>query len=97
MRVPPGFCVTTGAFRRSVTTVLADRLDRLSGLDAGDRRSIRVLSAELRDAIEAVVLGDDLAAAVTAELDRLGAHWRLRRAIERHLGGSAHHLVRGPA
>ena len=37
IRVPAGFCVTTDAFRRIMTTVpwIDDRLDRLSRLEPG--------------------------------------------------------------
>src|SRR3954454_6842359 len=72
--VPPGFCVTTEAFRRIMAEApLGDRLDRLGQLRADDREPIRVLSAEVRRVIEAVTVPDDLAAAVTAAVDRLGA------------------------
>jgi len=39
IRVPPGFCVTTDAFRRFMTTVprIDDQLDRLSRLSPDDR------------------------------------------------------------
>ena len=39
IRVPPGFCVTTDAFRRIMGEApsIGDRLDRLSRLDADDR------------------------------------------------------------
>jgi hypothetical protein len=45
IRVPPGFCVTTGAFRRIMRAAppIDDRLDRLSRLDADDREAIRTL------------------------------------------------------
>ena len=74
IRVPPGFCVTTGAFRRIMTTVpwIDDQLDRLSGLDPDDRQAIRTLSAEVRRAVEGVAIPDDLAAAITRSVTRLG-------------------------
>ena len=73
VRVPPGFCVTTGAFRRVVAeAAMGDRLDRLSLLGADDRDGIRTLSAEIRRTIEVVAIPEDLAAAITAELARLG-------------------------
>ena len=37
IRVPPGFCVTTDAYRRIVAPAIEDRLDRLSRLDPDDR------------------------------------------------------------
>ena len=74
IRVPPGFCVTTDAFRRIMTTVpwIDDQLDRLSGLDPDDRQAIRTLSAEVRRAVEGVAIPDDLAAAITRSVTRLG-------------------------
>ena len=76
IRVPPGFCVTTDAFRRIMTTVpwIDDQLDRLSGLDPDDRQAIRTLSAEVRRALEGVAIPDDLAAAITRSVTRLGGH-----------------------
>jgi rifampicin phosphotransferase len=74
VRVPAGFCVTTDAFRRIMTTVpgIDDQLDRLSRLDPGDRQAIRTLSAEIRQAIEGIAIPDDLAAAITRSVIRLG-------------------------
>ncbi len=74
IRVPAGFCVTTDAFRRIMTTVpwIDDRLDRLSRLDPDDRQAIRTLSAEIRRALEGIVIPDDLAAAITGALAGLG-------------------------
>ncbi|MEU7994800.1 rifamycin-inactivating phosphotransferase [Micromonospora sp. NPDC049060] len=75
IRVPAGFCVTTDAFRRIMVEApsIDDRLDRLSRLDPDDREASRALSAEIRRAIEAVVLPDDVAAAIIRALARLGA------------------------
>ena len=72
--VPPGFCVTTDAFRRIIAAApsIDDRLDRLAGLKADDRQAIAALSAEVRRDIEAVEIPGDLAAEITGELDRLG-------------------------
>lgn len=74
IRVPAGFCVTTDAFRRIMAEApsIDDRLDRLSRLDPDDRETIRALGAEIRRAIEAVVLPDDVAAAIVRALARLG-------------------------
>ncbi|MDG6105919.1 phosphoenolpyruvate synthase [Dactylosporangium aurantiacum] len=75
VRVPPGFCVTTAAFRRIMAAApVGDRLDRLAGLDADDLDGVRELSAELRRVIEDVAVPDDLAAAVTGALAAYGAH-----------------------
>jgi pyruvate,water dikinase len=74
IRVPAGFCVTTDAFRRIMSTApwLGDRCDRLSRLDPGDRQAIRTLSAEIRQAVEGIAIPDDLAAAITRSVTRLG-------------------------
>ena len=74
IRVPAGFCVTTDAFRRIMTTVpwIDDQLDRLSRLDPDDREAIRALSAEIRRAVEGIAIPDDLAAAITRSVARLG-------------------------
>jgi len=74
VRVPPGFCVTTDAFRRIMTTVprADDQLDRLSRVDPGDRDAIRALSAQIRRAVEGIAIPDDLAAAITRWVTRLG-------------------------
>ena len=74
IRVPAGFCVTTDAFRRIMAEApsIDERLDRLSRLDPDDREAIRALSAEIRRAIEAIAIPDDLAAAITRALAELG-------------------------
>ncbi len=74
VRVPAGFCVTTDAFRRVLAEVpsLEDRLDRLSGLDPDDRDAIAVISAEIRDAIGAHSVPDDVAATITRAVAGMG-------------------------
>jgi len=74
IRVPAGFCVTTDAFRRIMAEAPAidDRLDRLSRLNPDDRETIRTLSAEIRRTVEGIVIPDDLAAAITRSVARLG-------------------------
>jgi phosphoenolpyruvate synthase/pyruvate phosphate dikinase len=74
VRGPAGFCVTTDAFRRIMTTVpgIGASLDRLARLDPGDRQAIRALSAEIRRTIEGIAVPDDLAAAIARSVGRLG-------------------------
>src|SRR5215831_19512429 len=74
IRVPAGFCVTTDAFRRIMSTApwLDDQLDRLSRLDPDDRQAIRMLSAQIRRTLEGIAIPDDLAAAITRSVTRLG-------------------------
>jgi phosphoenolpyruvate synthase/pyruvate phosphate dikinase len=76
VRVPPGFCVATGAFQRIMAEApsVNDRLDRLSRLKPEDREPIRVLSAEIRQTIEAITIPNDLTAEITHALARIGEH-----------------------
>ncbi len=75
IRVPAGLCVTTDAFRRVMEDAppIDERVDRLSRLSPDDRGAIRTLSAEIRRAIEGTVIPDDMAAAITSSVARLGA------------------------
>jgi rifampicin phosphotransferase len=72
--VPAGYCVTTDVYQRIVGEApsISKLLDRLSHLDVQDREAISALSAEVRRNIEAAVIPEDLAAAITRPLDRLG-------------------------
>ena len=74
IRVPPGFCVTTDAFRRVMgeARLIDDRLDGLSRVNADDREAIRLLSAEIRRTLEGIAIPDDVAAAITRSLARFG-------------------------
>jgi len=74
IRVPPGFSVTTDAFRRIMNDApsIDDQLDGLSRLDADDREGIRALSSEIRRTFEAVAIPGDVAAAITLALAALG-------------------------
>src|SRR5262249_59856375 len=74
IRVPAGFCVTTRAFQRIIekTPSIDDLIDRLSRLKPDEREAIRALSAEMRRTLEAIAIPDDLAAAITRSLARLG-------------------------
>ena len=74
LRVPAGFCVTTDAFQRIMAEApsIDGQLDRLSRLKPHDREAIRALSAEIRQTLEAIVIPDDLAAAITGPLSYTG-------------------------
>jgi rifampicin phosphotransferase len=76
VRLPAGFCVTTGAFRRVTAEAPAidDRLERLSRLEPDDREAVRALSAELRTTLEVIAVPDDVAAAIVRPLAGLGEH-----------------------
>ncbi len=74
VRVPAGFCVTTDAFERimAVAPSIDDRLDRLARLKPDDREAVRSLSGEVRRTIEGIAIPDDVAAAITRSLVRVG-------------------------
>ena len=74
VRVPAGFCVTTDAFQRIMAEApsLDEQLARLSRLKPDDREAIRALSAAIRRTLEEIAIPDDLAAAITRPLTRLG-------------------------
>ena len=74
IRVPPGFCVTTDAFRRIMAEApsIDGRLDRMSRLNPDDREAIRTLSAEIRRTLEGIAVPDDVTAAIALALARLG-------------------------
>src|ERR671937_1249681 len=74
IRVPAGFCVTTHAFQRIMAEApsIDGQLDRLSRLKPDDREAICALSAEIHRTLEAIVMPDDLGAAITRSLARLG-------------------------
>ncbi len=72
--VPPGFCVTTDALRQIMTgaSSITGQLERLSRLNPDDRVTIRTLSAEVRRTLAAIAIPNDLSAAITGSLARLG-------------------------
>ncbi len=74
IRVPTGFCVTTDGFRRIMAEApsIDERLDRLPRLNPDDQEAIRTLSAQIRRTLEGIAIPEDLAAAITRSLARLG-------------------------
>ena len=76
IRVPSGFCVTTDAFLRIMSDApsIDDLLDRLSRAKPDERNAIRAISGEIREAIEAIVIPDDLIATITRAITRFGEH-----------------------
>ena len=76
--VPPGFCVTTHAFRRSspVRPAIRARIEGLSRLEPKDRDGIRALSAEVRRLLGGAALPADVTAAVSRALGGPGAERR---------------------
>src|SRR5262245_23423590 len=76
IRVPPGFCVTTDAFRRIMADAptINEKIDSLSRLMPDEQEAIRTHSAEIRRTLEEVAMPEDLAAAIEQSLARLGSH-----------------------
>jgi phosphoenolpyruvate synthase/pyruvate phosphate dikinase len=89
--VPAGFCLTTDAFAQVMASApwIDVQLDRLSRLDAHDRREISAVSAQVRRAVEGIAIPGDLRDAIVRELDRLDG--------DRHGDGSAAYAVRSSA
>src|SRR5688500_12057511 len=76
IRVPEGFCVSTGAFERvlAAAPAIGGMLDRLARLKAEDREGLRELAAQIRGVIEAIAIPEDIREAITGYLARLGEH-----------------------
>jgi pyruvate,water dikinase len=76
LRVPPGFCVTTDAFRTAMGTrsAIGEALDGLTQLRADDHDGIRTSASDLRTIIETIAIPDDLGAEITGALERLGGN-----------------------
>ena len=74
IRVPPGFCVTTEAFRRIIAEApsIDSQLDLLSRLKPDDRDAIRALSLEVRRTLESITIPEDVSAAIRRALTQLG-------------------------
>jgi pyruvate,water dikinase len=74
IRVPAGFCVTTDAFERILAEApsIDARLNRLPRLKPDDRDEIGALSAEIRTALERIVVPEDVVSAIRRALARLG-------------------------
>ncbi|NML37702.1 phosphoenolpyruvate synthase [Chitinophaga sp. G-6-1-13] len=75
-QVPPGFCVTTDAYKAAIShhATLHSLLDQLALLQADDRKNISDISAQIRTAIESVPIPEDIAAAVSDQLRLQGEH-----------------------
>lgn len=74
IRVPEGFCLTTEAYKDTIehTPQLKTLLDQLALLKIQDVAGVRELSKKIRDAIEAMPIGKDIAEAVANRLAKLG-------------------------
>ncbi|QJB42404.1 phosphoenolpyruvate synthase [Chitinophaga oryzae] len=74
IQVPPGFCLTTEAFKAVTTNnaSLQALLDQLALLKADDRKNISDISAQVRAIIESTSIPGDIAMAVTDRLRPFG-------------------------
>ncbi|GAB3898529.1 phosphoenolpyruvate synthase [Larkinella knui] len=74
IHVPDGFCISTEAFNRILgeTPSISELLDQLSLLRVEDREKIGVLSGEIRRAIEAIPMPQDIQSAITRHLSKFG-------------------------
>ncbi len=76
VRVPPGFCVTTDAFRRvrAAAPTLDGQIDQLSRLTLDDTKELGVRSGQIRRTIESTAIPAGLAAEITRRLAGRGEH-----------------------
>lgn len=79
--VPPGYCVSTEAFRHLMTELSIDALlDRLSHTQPGDRSEIAAVSGEIRSRIEQSTIPAGLVSSILDAIDEAGEHsaWAVR-------------------
>lgn len=79
--VPPGFCVSTKAFRRFMTTAsVDDLLDQLSHTRPSDRHEIVAASHAIRSRIEQATIPPDLIGSILAAVNEIGEQsaWAVR-------------------
>lgn len=76
LHVPPGFCISTAAFKNIIgaSPAITGLLDQLALLKVEDRDSINTLSAELRRAIEKAQISVTLSEEITRHLSILGTN-----------------------
>ena len=74
IRVPEGFCVTTGAYRKVIANCqeFDGLLDELAGFGAEDRQGIGQVSAKIRALIEGLSIPKDIEEEITGCLSRFG-------------------------
>jgi phosphohistidine swiveling domain-containing protein len=70
--VPPGFCVTTAAYRLAAGAVLGPILDDLAGGPAPDQAAVAALAERARAALVAAPMPAAVAAAVTEAYQAMG-------------------------
>ncbi|PZF71892.1 phosphoenolpyruvate synthase [Taibaiella soli] len=74
IRVPEGFCVTTAAYQEIVAghRALPSLLEQLAELKADDTKNINKISAEIRYAIEHILIPDAIATTIVSALKEHG-------------------------
>lgn len=74
IRVPEGFCVTTGAYKRAIgqNQEFNKLLEQLSVLKVDDRESIGAISGKIRKVIEGVGIPKDIEEEIIRHLSKLG-------------------------
>ena len=74
IRVPDGFCISTGALKRIIgeTSSINELIDQLSLLKVEDRKKIGELSGEIRRVIEEIAIPKDINQEITRVLSRIG-------------------------
>src|SRR5690606_35330352 len=65
---PPGFCVTTEAYKKITSRELDHLLDELTRFKAEDRKQISAVSAKIRAIIESTPIPADIAEEIADEL-----------------------------
>ncbi|MBN8782156.1 MAG: phosphoenolpyruvate synthase [Terrimonas ferruginea] len=67
IKVPEGFCVTTEAYRKVIDTPQVQQLlDELRSAD--DHQQLKGISKQIRDTVEAIVIPDEIVAAINEQL-----------------------------
>ncbi|MFD1862951.1 rifamycin-inactivating phosphotransferase [Planococcus chinensis] len=74
IRVPPGFCVTTDAYKRMVKNnpVTAELMEQLAEVEPGDWGKARAISQRLRNAIEETKIPEEIKQEITDAFEGLG-------------------------
>ncbi|SFG11480.1 pyruvate, water dikinase [Desulfotomaculum arcticum] len=74
IRVPEGFCVTTGAYKKTIehNEEFNTLLDQLSALKVEDREKIGAISGKIREVIEGLEIAKDIEEAIISYLAKLG-------------------------
>ncbi|MTI84475.1 MAG: phosphoenolpyruvate synthase [Firmicutes bacterium] len=74
IRVPEGFCVTTGAYKKIIghNQEFNALLDQLWGLKVDDRETIGAISGKIRAVIEGIAIDEDIKEEIIHYLAKLG-------------------------